>query len=210
MPQHSHQFTRNPPLLEADLAADPMDQLDRWMGDAQGAGLREPTAMTLATVDGQGRPSARIVLFKGFDGGGLTFFTNYDGRKGRELAHNNQVALVFWWDVLERQVRIEGAAERLPIEQSRRYFYLRPRESQIGAVTSRQSAVVESRDALDQRYDDNVARLAGEDVPYPDYWGGYRVTPRAIEFWQGRNGRLHDRLQYVRENQRWIIQRLEP
>lgn len=204
------QYSKNPPLLEADLSADPLEQLDRWMTDAHSAGLREPTAMTLATVDAQGRPSARIVLFKGFDGGGLTFFTNYDGRKGRELAQNDQVALVFWWDILERQVRIEGTTERLPVEQSRQYFYRRPRESQIGAITSRQSSVVDSREALDQRYDDNVARLAGGDVPYPDFWGGYRVTPRAIEFWQGRVGRLHDRLQYLRSDQGWQVQRLEP
>ncbi|HEY1078100.1 MAG TPA: pyridoxamine 5'-phosphate oxidase [Fontimonas sp.] len=204
------QYLKNPPLLEADLAADPLAQLDRWIGDAQAAGMHEPTAMTLASVDAQGRPSARIVLFKGFDGGGLTFFTNYDGRKGRELAHNNQVALVFWWDIMERQVRIEGTTERLPVEQSRQYFYRRPRESQIGAITSRQSDVVASREALDQRYDDNIARLAGEEVPYPEFWGGYRVTPRAVEFWQGRNGRLHDRLQYLRDAQGWRVVRLEP
>lgn len=204
------QYSKNPPLLEADLSADPLEQLDRWMTDAHSAGLREPTAMTLATVDAQGRPSARIVLFKGFDGGGLTFFTNYEGRKGRELAHNDQVALVFWWDILERQVRIEGRAERLPVDQSKRYFYRRPRESQIGAITSHQSAVVDSREALDQRYDDNVARLAGADVPYPEFWGGYRVTPRTVEFWQGRVGRLHDRLQYLRSDRGWQVQRLEP
>lgn len=204
------QYSKNPPLLEADLAADPIQQLDRWMTDAQSAGLYDPTAMTLATVDAQGRPSARIVLFKGFDGSALTFFTNYDGRKGRELADNPNVALVFWWDVLERQVRIEGTAERLPVEQSKRYFYRRPRESQIGAMTSRQSAVVDSREALDQRYDDNVARLAGDEVPYPEFWGGYRVTPRAVEFWQGRVGRLHDRLRYLRSDQQWRVERLEP
>ena len=209
------QYIKNPPLLEAGLAADPLTQLDRWLGDAASAGMHEPTAMTLATVDAQNRPSARIVLFKGFHERGLSFYTNYEGRKGRELAQNPNVALVFWWDKLERQVRVEGRIERLPREISRKYFYLRPRESQIGAITSHQSEVVESREALDRRYDDNVARYAGEDVPFPETWGGYRVEPRVVEFWQGRLGRLHDRLQYTRDESGrdgsgWRIQRLEP
>ncbi len=204
------QYTKNPPLLEADLAADPLTQLDHWLGDAESAGMQEPTAMTLATVDAQNRPSARIVLFKGFDDGGLTFYTSYAGRKGRELEHNPHVALVFWWDKLERQVRIEGKIERLPRDLSRKYFYLRPRESQIGAITSRQSEIVDSREALDRRYDDNVARLAGQDVPFPEQWGGYRVRPVAVEFWQGRGGRLHDRLLYRRDGAAWRVDRLEP
>lgn len=204
------QYIKNTPLLEADLAADPLAQLDRWLGDAESAGMLEPTAMTLATVDARHRPSARIVLFKGLHDGGLTFFTSYAGRKGQELAQNPHAALVFWWDKLERQVRVEGRVDRLPAEISRKYFYLRPRESQIGAVTSRQSTVAESREALDRRYDDNVARLAGQDVPYPPHWGGYRVVPDAVEFWQGRAGRLHDRLRYARTTAGWHIERLEP
>lgn len=204
------QYIKNPPLLEADLAPDPLTQLDHWLGDAEGAGMHEPTAMTLATVDAQNRPSARIVLFKGFYDDGLSFYTSYAGRKAQELAQNPHVALVFWWDKLERQVRVEGRIERLPLELSRKYFYLRPRESQIGAITSHQSAVVESREALDARYDANVTRLAGEEVPFPDNWGGYLVRPDAIEFWQGRLGRLHDRLRYRLDGGRWRIERLEP
>ena len=204
------QYTKNPPLLEEDLESQPLVQLDRWLADAQAAGMLEPGAMTLATVDAQGRPSARIVLFKGVRDGALTFYTSYDGRKGRELAGNPHVALVFWWDQLERQVRIEGVARRLPVEVSRRYFYTRPRESQIGALTSRQSAVIADRETLDHRYDETVARLAGAEVPYPETWGGYGVTPDAIEFWQGRIGRLHDRLRYTRAGDGWHVERLEP
>jgi len=204
------QYTQNPPLFEEELAPDPLTQLDRWLGDAQAAAMVEPTAMTLATVDAQGRPSARVVLFKGVFDGGLTFYTSYEGRKGRELAENPNVALVFWWDKLERQVRIEGRAERLPQEVSRRYFYTRPRESQIGALTSNQSMVVDSRETLDRRYDDNVARYAGQEVPYPGHWGGYRVVPDVVEFWQGRIGRLHDRLRYSRSGSGWHVDRLEP
>ncbi|MES0873967.1 pyridoxamine 5'-phosphate oxidase [Sinimarinibacterium thermocellulolyticum] len=204
------QYTKNPPLLEAALAADPLIQLDRWLGDAQAAGMIEPTAMTLATVDAQGRPSARMVLFKGVHNGALTFYTNHESRKGRELAANPRVALVFWWDRLERQVRVEGMAQRLPVEVARRYFYTRPRESQIGALISRQSAIVADRATLDRRYDETVARLAGADVPYPEHWGGYGVTPQCVEFWQGRSGRLHDRLCYQRAGDGWRIDRLEP
>jgi pyridoxamine 5'-phosphate oxidase len=204
------QYTQNPPLFEEELAPDPLIQLDRWLGDAQAAAMVEPTAMTLATVDAQGRPSARVVLFKGVFDGGLTFYTSYEGRKGRELAENPNVALVFWWDKLERQVRVEGRAERLPHDVSRRYFYSRPRESQIGALTSHQSMVVDSRETLDRRYDENVTRYAGQDVPYPGQWGGYRVVPDVVEFWQGRIGRLHDRLRYTRSGSGWHVDRLEP
>jgi pyridoxamine 5'-phosphate oxidase len=204
------QYTKNPPLLEEELESDPLTQLDRWLGDAQAAGMLEPTAMTLATVDADGRPSARIVLFKGVHDAALTFYTNYEGRKGRELAANPNVALVFWWDRLERQVRVEGVAQRLPAEVSRRYFYSRPRESQIGALTSMQSAVVADRETLDRRYDEMVAKLAGAEVPYPEHWGGYAVKPQAVEFWQGRSGRLHDRLSYRRAGDGWRVDRLEP
>lgn len=168
-------------LLEADLHADPLVQIQRWLDSAVAAQMIEPTAMTLATVDADNRPSARIVLFKGFHDGGLTFYTNYEGRKGRELAHNPNVSLVFWWDRLERQIRIEGSAARLTPEVSRVYFDSRPRTSRIGAITSRQSAVVASREALDQRYEENLARHADGDIPLPAFWGGYRVEPRAID-----------------------------
>ncbi|WP_028080935.1 pyridoxamine 5'-phosphate oxidase [Solimonas soli] len=208
------QYTQNPPLDIADLDADPLAQLQRWLDDAGAAGMIEPTAMTVATVDAQGRPSARIVLFKGFHGEGfergLTFFTNYDSRKGRDLAANPHVALVFWWDKVERSVRIEGRAAKLPREVSERYFHSRPHDSQVGAVTSRQSAVVRSREALDQRYAEQLAHYEGRGVPLPEFWGGYRVAPEAVEFWQGRHGRLHDRLRYRREGDGWLVERLEP
>ncbi|HKY91922.1 MAG TPA: pyridoxamine 5'-phosphate oxidase [Nevskiaceae bacterium] len=204
------QYDRNPPLLEATLAPEPLDQLEAWMADARAAGQIEPTAMALATATPDGQPSVRIVLFKGFHAGGLTFYTDYEGRKGRELAANARVSAVFWWDRLERQVRVEGAVERLPREVSRAYFESRPRESQIGAITSRQSEVVASRETLDARYAANEAALAGQPVPLPDRWGGYRLVPEAIEFWQGRLGRLHDRLRYRRAGGAWVVERLEP
>ncbi len=205
------QYTRNPPLNETDLAPDPLSQIERWIGDARAVDMIEPTAMTLATVDTQQRPSARVVLFKGFYEGGLTFYTNYEGRKGRELAGNPHVALVFWWDKLERQIRVEGTVTRLSPEVSRLYFDSRPRHSRIGAITSRQSAVVPSREALDARYEAELARYAEGEIPLPDYWGGYRVEPQSVEFWQGRRSRLHDRLRYVRDTPgAWRVERLEP
>lgn len=205
-----NEYTRNPSLDEHSVAPEPLPQLQSWLDAAQAVGMIEPTAMTLATVDEDGRPSARIVLFKGFHDNGLTFYTNYEGRKGRELAHNPNVALVFWWDKLERQVRIEGPVTRLPREVSRAYFLRRPRASQVGALTSHQSAVVATREELDQRYETNLAQYREGIVPLPDFWGGYRVEPRVVEFWQGRHGRLHDRLRYRRDDHRWRIERLEP
>lgn len=191
------------------MAADPLTPLAQWL-EAAAAVTPNYNAMTLATVDPQGRPSARIVLYKGLLDGGLTFYTNYRGRKGEELASNPNVALVFFWEQLERQIRIEGTVERVPSGMSREYFYQRPRESQIGAITSRQSQVVASREALDQRYDEQASLLGDAEVPFPDYWGGYRVEPLSVEFWQGRLGRLHDRLRYRRDGSVWIIERLEP
>lgn len=204
------QYTRNPPLLETDLLADPAAQLRRWLGDADAAGMMEPNAMTLASVDENGRPSARVVLFKGFDGAHPTFYTDYRGRKGRELAHNPQVGLVFWWDRLERQARIEGRAEKLPREVSEAYFRSRPRESQLGALVSRQSQVVASRELLDERLAELERRYQGQPLPCPEHWGGYRIVADAWEFWQGRLARLHDRLRYRREGGNWTIERLEP
>lgn len=204
------QYTANPPLDIAQLDPDPLAQLQAWLDAAAAAGMQEPTAMTLATVDAQGRPSARIVLFKGFHEGGPTFYTNYESRKGRELAQNPNVALVFWWDRLERSVRIEGRAARVPAALSETYFHSRLRESQVAAIASRQSAVVGSRAELDRRYDEALARHAEGEIPRPAHWGGYRVEPEALEFWQGRHGRLHDRLRYRRENDGWIVERLQP
>jgi pyridoxamine 5'-phosphate oxidase len=204
------QYERNPPLDVADLAPDPLVQLERWLHDATAAGMIEPTAMTLATVGADGQPSARIVLFKGLHEGGLTFYTNYESRKGAALAANPQVALVFWWDRLERSVRVEGRVEQLPAQMSADYFHSRPRLSQLAALTSRQSQVVATREALDARLAEQTRALEGREVPRPEFWGGYRVEPERFEFWQGRRGRLHDRLCYRREAQRWRIERLEP
>ncbi|MGQ0618984.1 MAG: pyridoxamine 5'-phosphate oxidase [Panacagrimonas sp.] len=204
------QYDKNPPLLEADLLPDPLAQFALWLQDASAAGQIEPTAMTLATVGSDGRPSARVVLFKGIHEGQLSFYTNHEGRKGREIESRPDVAATFWWDRLERQVRIEGRAQRLPREVSQRYFESRPRGSQIGALTSRQSSVVASREELDIRMAGNEARLQGQPVPLPEFWGGYGIRPDSVEFWQGRRGRLHDRLRYVWMDQVWRIERLEP
>lgn len=204
------QYIKNVPLGDGALLADPLAQLEAWLQDARDAGLLEPTAMALGTVGTDGQPSVRIVLFKGFVDGGLSFYTNYDGRKGRELAANPRTAATFWWDRLERQVRIEGRVEKLPETLSREYFYRRPRESQLGALTSQQSAVVASREELDRRWEDNAQRYAGQEVPFPHFWGGYRLIPHSVEFWQGRHGRLHDRLLYTHTNGHWRIERLEP
>lgn len=204
------QYTKNRLIADGDLLPDPLQQLAIWLQDAQEAGLIEPTAMALGTVDAAGQPSVRIVLFKGFVGEALSFYTNYEGRKGRELAANPRVAATFWWDRLERQVRVEGRVEKLPETLSREYFYRRPRESQLGALTSQQSAVVASREELDRRWEDNAQRYAGQEVPFPAFWGGYAIHPQTIEFWQGRRGRLHDRLLYTRQPDGWRIARLEP
>ncbi len=206
----SNQYTKNPPLDEVDLLPDPIAQLQAWIEAAREAGMIEPGAMTLATADAQGRPSARIVLFKGAKDGGVCFYTNYESRKGCDLAGNPQAALVFWWDKLERQVRLEGRVDRLSREDAEHYFHQRYRGSQIGAVTSRQSAVVATRAELDARYDAHEQALQGQPVPLPDFWGGYRLLPESVEFWQGRGGRLHDRLRYRRDDAGWRIERLEP
>ena len=204
------QFTRNPPLNESDLAAEPLAQLERWLADAITIGMQEPTAMTLATIGADGKPSARIVLFKGFRDDGLTFYTNHESHKGQDLAANPNVALVFWWDKLERSVRIEGRAEKLSEAVAREYFYTRPRSSQLSALTSHQSRTVTTRAELDTRLDANVKKHEGQDVPFPSFWGGYLVQPTLMEFWQGRHGRLHDRLQYVSSGLGWRVERLEP
>lgn len=204
------QYTRNPPLDETALLPEPLDQFRQWLDAARAAEMIEPTAMCLATVAADGQPSARIVLLKGFHDGGLCFYTSHDGRKGRELESEPRVAATFWWDRLERQVRFEGRAERLPRDITQRYFESRPRESQLGAMTSRQSAVVATREELDARLAHNASRFDGQPVPLPDNWGGYVLRPHSVEFWQGRLGRLHDRLRYRCGGAGWIVERLEP
>ncbi|HEX8914718.1 MAG TPA: pyridoxamine 5'-phosphate oxidase [Humisphaera sp.] len=198
-------------LLEADAAADPFEQFARWFADAQAAKVPEPNAMTLATADATGAPSARVVLLKGFDHSGFSFFTNYESRKGRELAANPRAALCFYWQPLERQVRIEGTVERVSRAESDAYFHSRPTAAQVGAWASRQSEVLAGRDEIERREAELTVRFAEREVPLPDFWGGYRLVPSAIEFWQGRPSRLHDRLRYLREaDGSWKVDRLSP
>lgn len=204
------QYTRNAPLLESAVARDPLLQLEAWLDDAREVGMIEPVAMTLATVDAAGRPSARVVLFRGLHDGGLTFYTNYRSRKGQDIEARPDVALTFWWDALERQVRIEGRASLLPRSMAEAYFAQRPRESQIGAAVSQQSAVIESREELHARFDHYANSHEGQTITCPPHWGGYCVQPRLIEFWQGALGRYHDRLCYRREGDGWTLQRLQP
>lgn len=198
-------------LDETEVLADPVAQFARWFADAQAAGVPEPNGMTLATADPSGAPSARVVLLKGFDSRGFAFFTNYDSRKGRELEANPRAALCFYWQALERQVRIEGVVQRTSREESEAYFRTRPLSAQVGAWVSQQSRTLASRQELEQREAELMGRFAGAPVPLPDFWGGYRVTPHAVEFWQGRPSRLHDRLLYTRRDDAgWQITRLAP
>ncbi len=197
-------------LGEADLTADPLDLFTRWFAIARQAGITEPNAMVLSTVDANGAPSSRTVLLKGFDERGFVFFTNHESRKGVALADNPRCALLFGWYGLQRQVRIEGTAAIVRRSETEAYFATRPRESQVGAWASAQSREVSSRDALDATYDEIQAYYLGQDIPAPPHWGGYRVRPSSIEFWQGRRGRMHDRLVYRRTGQTWSTHRLAP
>ena len=193
-----------------DLAADWQLTFQRWLGEALDAGLHEPNAMVLSTADAQGRPSSRMVLLKGLDERGFVLFTNHTSRKADELAANPRCALLFPWHPLERQVRIEGTARVLEREAVEAYHRTRPRGAQLGAWASPQSQPVASRAELAAAYAEVTARFEGQDVPAPDHWGGYRIEPEAVEFWQGRPGRMHDRLVYLRDAEGWRIQRLAP
>ena len=221
-------------LRRSDLEADPIAQFKQWFDQAAGtrtsgrvrkfciklyktvlmAGGAEPmdlTAMTLATADKEGRPSARIVLLKGVDQRGFVFYTNYDSRKGQELAENAQAALVFYWSDQEREVCVAGEVSKLPPAESDAYFNSRPRGSQLGAWASQQSAVVRDRAALEEKWNQMEAQYAGQQIPRPPHWGGYVLSPARIEFWQGRPNRLHDRFRYTRQpDKTWRIERLSP
>lgn len=198
-------------LTESDLLADPVAMFRRWYDDAYAAGLHEPNAMVVSTADAQGRPSSRLVLLKGVSEEGFVFYTNTGSRKGVELRANPRCTLLFPWHPLERQVRVDGVGEPLPQDAVDAYFAERPRASQLGAWASHQSRPVAGRDELDREYAAAAARFDGREVPTPEEWGGYLVRPEAVEFWQGRPGRMHDRLVYCcREGAGWRTERLAP
>jgi pyridoxamine 5'-phosphate oxidase len=197
-------------LRRADLDPDPIAQFKKWFQQAVAAGLREPNAMTLATADAQGRPSARIVLLKDIGEKGFTFFTNYDSRKGSELAANPRASLVLFWSELERQVCIAGSVTKVSRAESKKYFDSRPKGSRLAAWVSSQSETITDRSVLEQKLAALESKYPGDDVPLPPYWGGFRLAPERIEFWQGRPNRLHDRFQYLRDSRDWKIERLSP
>ncbi|KAF3887017.1 MULTISPECIES: pyridoxamine 5'-phosphate oxidase [Nostocales] len=198
-------------LSETEVDPNPFIQFKRWFDQTLAAQLVEPNAVTLATTTQEGKPSARMVLLKGFDDRGFVFFTNYNSQKGQELAENPQASLVFWWAELERQVRISGSVEKISDKESDEYFYSRPLNSRLGAWASNQSEVIENRAVLEQRIEELQTKYQNQEVPRPQHWGGFRAIPVEIEFWQGRPNRLHDRLRYTRlDDSSWKIERLSP
>lgn len=199
------------PLIESAVAREPIAQFARWYDDALASELPLPNAMTLATVSAESKPAARMVLLKGFDARGFVFYTNYESRKAVELAANSLACLVFYWPANERQVRIEGRAEKVTAVESDQYFRTRPRDSRISAWASPQSTTLAGRRVLEDRFEEFSKRYPGDEIPRPHFWGGYRVIPSAVEFWQGQPGRLHDRLLYVYDKENvWRIERLAP
>ena len=197
-------------LSENDVNKNPMKQFAAWWDDAIDSNIEEVNAMTLATVNEQGYPSSRIVLLKDFNENGFVFFTNYESRKGKSLSIHPKVSIVFFWKELERQIRVEGVVEKISEEESTAYFTSRPVESKIGAWASPQSEVIESRDFLESRFKNFEEKYSEIEIPKPPHWGGYIVKPSRIEFWQGRPGRLHDRIEYNKNNEGWTIDRLAP
>ena len=198
-------------LRRADLDPDPVRQFNHWLHEAHEQQILEPNGMTLATVDPDGQPWTRTVLLKGCDERGFTFFTNYDGAKGRHLTGNPRAALTFWWGGLERQVNVTGLVEKIPREESERYFHTRPIASQLGAWASQQSAILADRAELESKFSEAREKYGETEIPLPPNWGGYCLRPATVEFWQGRRSRLHDRLRYTRQpDGAWKIERLSP
>jgi len=200
----------SPVLNREMLAPNPFDQFEQWFNETCAAGLSEPNAMILATVGADGQPTLRTVLLKLFDQSGFVFFTNYHSRKSRQIRENPQVALLFPWIKLARQVVVTGSAEKISVAESARYFASRPRDSQLGAWISRQSSVLSSRQLLLMELEQMKTKFLKGEIPLPDFWGGYRVRPTSIEFWQGQTSRLHDRFLYTRTDDDWLIERLAP
>ncbi|MBV7434836.1 pyridoxamine 5'-phosphate oxidase [Cardiobacteriaceae bacterium TAE3-ERU3] len=206
-----HDFNDHQPLEREQLADDPIVQFAKWFDEALGSAMAEPNAFVLATVGPDGRPSQRTVLLKYFDHDGFVFYTNYHSRKAKEIAENAAVSMLFPWFGLQRQVKIEGVAEKVSRAQSLRYFLSRPKDSQLGAWASPQSQVINSRTLLMQQWAKMKEKFAEGDVPLPDFWGGYRIRPHSIEFWQGQPNRLHDRFVYQLSSEKdWFINRLAP
>jgi pyridoxamine 5'-phosphate oxidase len=198
-------------LAEKDAARDPFRQFEKWFQEAEAAKIHEPNAAVLATASKDGRPSARMVLLKGMDGRGFVFYTNYDSRKARELEANGRAAYLFPWVALERQVIVEGTVVKVAREESEAYFHSRPRASQLAAWASSQSTIISGRGALEESMKATEKKYLGVEAPLPPHWGGFRIVPETVEFWQGRRSRLHDRLRYRRNNAgEWVVERLAP
>lgn len=197
-------------LKREDLDANPFVQFKQWFDEVLAADVLEPNAMSLATVGKAGEPSLRTVLLKGFSEDGFVFFTNLESTKSQQIGENPNVALLFFWREFERQVKIQGTAERLPMADVARYFFSRPRQSRIAAWVSPQSRIIEARQALEMKFDELLKKFGDGDIPVPSFWGGFRVVPRSIEFWQGGASRLHDRFKYQREDAGWRIDNLAP
>lgn len=197
-------------IIDSELPDNPVEYFKIWLDEALKSKVMEPNAMSLATADKNGFPNVRMVLLKGVEDDAIHFYTNYESEKGKELDVNPYASVAFWWPELERQIRISGNVKKLTEKESEEYFHSRPRESQVGAWSSNQSREVKSREDLQNRFDDLKKKFDGVDIPKPEFWGGYQITIEKIEFWQGRPGRLHDRIQYVKNSKEWTKSRLQP